>query len=429
MSADEHTMYSLASISKPMTATGLMTLVEESKVDLDAPINRYLGSAKLTSFTGEADGATVRHVMSHMAGLPLHYEFFYEDEDHAERAMDSAIARYAVLMNPPGSVYQYSNLGYGVLDEVIARVSGSSYPVFMRERVFLPLDLTRTSVHIAPGLEPYVAQRYWPDGKRIPFYDFDHDGGSAIWSSAHDLVRFGMFHLDMRLPEQREILTDATRTRMQQPLSPASGTSLGYGLGWSVTSDHGRRRVSHSGGMPGVSTVLHIYPDDRVAVVVLTNQSNNRITRIAESLAATVMPEYARQLAADVAAEPTNGGTANDAPFQPPASLIGTWQGVVRTYEGEVPMKLVVQQDGDIHATIGDQPRALLNNTAFDARTGNLTGRLLASIPTEDARRHAHSVLLNVHLREGVISGQASAQTVGGTPYYFALTSYVELRR
>jgi CubicO group peptidase (beta-lactamase class C family) len=429
MPADEHTMYSLASISKPMTATGLMMLVQEQKVDLDAPINRYLGSAKLTSLTGDAEKATVRHVMSHMSGLPLHYEFFYEDEDHAERAMDSAIARYAILVNPPGEVYQYSNLGYGILDEVIARVSGTSYPAFMRERVFLPLDLTRTSVHIAPGLEPYVAQRYWPDGKRIPFYDFDHDGGSAIWSSAHDLVRFGMFHADMGLPDQREILSDATRALMQQPLSPASGNSLGYGLGWAVGSDHGKRRVSHGGGMPGVSTVLHMYPEDRVVVVVLTNQSNNRIGRIAEGLAAAAMPEYSRQLAADREGAPDNGGPADEAPFQPPASLIGTWQGFVRTYEGEVPMGLVVQEDGDIHATIGDQPPTLLNSASFNEATGNLTGRFMATIPTEDARRHAHTVLLNVHLRNGVMSGQASAQTAGGAPYYFALTSYVELRR
>jgi CubicO group peptidase (beta-lactamase class C family) len=424
--ADEHTMYSLASISKPITATALMLLAEEGKLDLDAPINRYLGNARLTGLAGDADRATVRHVMSHMAGLPLHYEFFYEGEDHAARPMDLAIARYGILVNPPGAVYEYSNLGYGILDEVIRRVGGVDYPTFMRQRVFLPLDLTRTTVHVPPELTSTAAQRYWPDGTPIPYYDFDHDGGSAVYSSAHDLVRFGMFHLGARLPEQREILRAETRRRMQQSVAPPSGNSLGYALGWSVATTHGRRQVSHSGGMPGVSTVLHMYPDDGVVVVVLTNQSNGLTGRIAQDLAAAAMPDFARELTA-ARARPA-APQASAAPFRPDTRLTGTWEGKLRTYEREWPLRIVMQPDGDIHVTLGDQLTTLLNQTQFRSETGQLTGRFLATVPTEDARRHPHSVLLNVRLRDGVLAGQASAQTLE-TPYYFALTSYVELRR
>lgn len=424
--ADEHTMYSLASISKPMTATGLMLLVEEGKLSLDTAINRYLGSARLTGLAGDADRATVRHVMTHMAGLPLHYEFFYEGEDHQARPMDVAIARYGILVNPPGVAYQYSNLGYGILEEVIRRVSGTDYRTFMRQRVFLPLDLPRTTVHLPPEMASYAAQRYWPDGTPVPYYHFDHDGGSAVYSSAHDLVRFGMFHLGVKLREQREILRSDTRRQMQQPLTPGEGDYLGYGLGWAMSNSHGKRRVAHSGGMPGVSTLLQLYPETGVVIVVLTNQSNGRIGRIAEDLAAVVMPDFAKALAA-ARARPTTQ-PASPAPFRPPAQLIGTWEGKLRTYDGESPIKLVVQQDGDIHVTLGSQLTTLLNQTAFVAETGQLTGRFLATVPTEDARRHPHTVLLNVHLRDGVLAGQASAQTVE-TPYYFALTSYVHMTR
>ena len=72
------TLYSMASISKPLTATGVMKLVEQGKIDLDRPANDYLGSAKITGLAGSASDATVRRVMSHTAGLPLHYRFFYE---------------------------------------------------------------------------------------------------------------------------------------------------------------------------------------------------------------------------------------------------------------------------------------------------------------------------------------------------------------
>ena len=72
------TLYSMASISKPITATGVMKLVEQGKIDLDRPANDYLGSAKISGVAGQASDATVRRVMAHSAGLPLHYRFFYE---------------------------------------------------------------------------------------------------------------------------------------------------------------------------------------------------------------------------------------------------------------------------------------------------------------------------------------------------------------
>src|SRR5438034_2341809 len=75
--ATEHTMYSLASISKPITATGVMVLKERGKLDLDRPINDYLGEAKLKAWIGDAAEATVRRVANHTSGLPLHWHFFY----------------------------------------------------------------------------------------------------------------------------------------------------------------------------------------------------------------------------------------------------------------------------------------------------------------------------------------------------------------
>src|ERR1043166_5143578 len=78
--ATPNTLFSLASISKPLTATGLMILVERGQIRLDQPANDYLGIGKLTGLAGDASGATVRRVLGHMGGLPLHYQFFYADE-------------------------------------------------------------------------------------------------------------------------------------------------------------------------------------------------------------------------------------------------------------------------------------------------------------------------------------------------------------
>lgn len=176
--ATEQTMYSLASISKPITAAALMVLVERGQIDLDRPINDYLGDAKLNGRAFDASKATVRRVANHTAGLPLHYQFFYQDEPYRRPDMDETIRRCANLVTPPGERWQYSNLGYGIIDYVIQRVSGREYADFMREEVFVPLGLTRMSVHIGPGLEDFTATRYAPDGKPLPFYDFDHPGGA-----------------------------------------------------------------------------------------------------------------------------------------------------------------------------------------------------------------------------------------------------------
>ncbi|MGH7664151.1 MAG: serine hydrolase domain-containing protein [Gemmatimonadaceae bacterium] len=426
--ATEHTMYSLASISKPITATGLMTLVEDGRIDLDRSANDYLGSGRLNGLAGDASEATVRRVASHTAGLPLHYEFFYADEQYGERTMDEAIARYGVLVNPAGAVFEYSNLGYGIVDHIIARVSGESYATFMRREVFLPLGMTHTSVHIASGLEEYAAQRYDAEQQPIPYYDFDHDGGSAVYSSAHDLVRFGMFHLKNSLSDQRPILDDTTIDAMQHIQTPGS-TESGYGLGWSITSDDlGFRRVSHGGGMPGVSTALYLYPAEDVAIVVLTNRSAGRSVRgIAQELAAAVLPRYATALKEYRARSEAEGADNVQSDFEPPPELLGEWAGTLRTYENTTPIRLVVQPDGDVHVLMEGQLRTLLNAVAYN--DGNLTGRFAGTIPTADARRHPHSVLVDLRLHDdGTLSGQASALNTEPR-LFFALTSYMELRR
>jgi CubicO group peptidase (beta-lactamase class C family) len=194
--ADEHTMYSIASVSKPITATGLMVLVGRKRIELDKPINDYLGEAKLRARLGDAAGATVRRVANHTSGLPLHYQFFYADEAHRPPTRDETIRRFGNLVTEPGEHYQYSNLGYGVLDYIVERASGKRFADFMREEVFLPLGMTHTSIDVGPGLEPHQAIRYTNDGRRIPLYEFDHHGASAVYASAHYLARFAMFHMN-----------------------------------------------------------------------------------------------------------------------------------------------------------------------------------------------------------------------------------------
>jgi CubicO group peptidase (beta-lactamase class C family) len=250
IAATPHTMYSLASIAKSITATGIMVLADRGLIDIEQPVDDYLGPVKLTPYAGKAQEATVKRVLGHRAGLPDHWHFFYENEAARRPPMDETIRKYGIIVYPPGEAMCYSNIGFGILDYVLARVSGKSYAGFLKGDVFLPLGMTHSSVGIGPGLEAYAAQRYDANQHPIPFYDFDHWGGSSVFSSAHDLVRFGMFFLKDRLADQVPIMSDETIGMMHREHEYSPGP-MRYGLGWILEDVRGFHTVKHTGGCRG----------------------------------------------------------------------------------------------------------------------------------------------------------------------------------
>jgi CubicO group peptidase (beta-lactamase class C family) len=426
--ATPNTLYSLASVTKAFTTTGMMKLVEQGKIDLSKPANDYLGVSKITGLAGNASDATIQRVMSHTAGLPYHYHFFYVNETDPVPSMDESIAHYGLVVTPPGEAYEYSNLGYGIIDYIMSRVSGRDYTDYMRDEVFLPLGLTHTSVDIAPGLEPYVAQRYDDQQRPIPFYTFDHRGGSAIYSSAHDVVRFAMFHLKDHLPDQQRILKDSTIDQMHYTLTPPVPTmpGVGYALGWITNSnDHGYRVVYHTGGMPGVATAVALYPSEDLAVVMLSTFYAGLTPKMMRAIVSCVLPKYADAVAKDkdIQKEDT---PPKPGPFTPKPELLGEWTGTVRTWEKNIPFTMVFQPDGDIHVKFGKELETLVNNASF--RDGILEGQFTGEMPTPDAMRHKHGLEIHLRLRGDKLFGQLIAETPDESPH-FALSSYTELTR
>lgn len=418
--ATEHTMYSLASISKPITATGIMVLKERGKIDIDKPINDYLGEAKVRTRIGNVNDATVRRVANHTSGLQLHYQFFYADEPHKPPTMDETIRRYGIIMAPPGERYQYANQGYGLLGYIIERVSGKSQVDFLREEVFLPLGMMHTSVHLAPDLERHQAIRYAADGTPLPFYDFDHPGASAVYSSAHDVVRFGMFHLKARLSDQKAILKDETIDEMQRPTS-IMGPETGYGFGW-VVRDHpgGYRLVSHSGGMPGVRTLLTLIPAEKIAIVVLTNSTHANPGMIVDEIIPIARGKN-RQPPRDPPPAPV------ETMMQTPTHFLGVWTGILKTYKEEIPLTLQFKEHGEVQIQLANQATDVLNNARFSDST--VTGRTMGEIGTEESQRGPYNVEFWLRLRGDALNGVASAVSVHGNRIAGATSHWVEVRK
>ncbi len=421
--ATPDTMYRIASVTKPLTATGVMMLVEAGKVDLDRPINDYLGEAKLVARVGEAREATVRRVANHTAGLPQHWQFFYANEDRRAPSVEETILHYGGLVRPPGETYEYTNLGYGVLGEVIARASGRSYADYMRAEVFTPLGMTHTAIEPDEAQKVFLATPYDQRGARLPDFRTDYPGGAGAHASARDLIRFSMFHLKDHLGDQKRILSDESLDEMRRATAEIRG-GMAYGVGWRL--DTARGTAEHGGYYPGASAVVRLAPDEDAAVVVLTNISNDdqatALNLIADAALKAVIPSWKPRPAA------TTTAVAAPTPFVAPPALVGQWTGVVRTYVSDMPLTIEFLPTGEFaRARLGRQPNTTLHSIRY--QDGVVTGEMHGVLDTPDTRR-SEPYLLKFELKP-----DGSAMTGTATTRFFQdpngprLTHWVSLTR
>jgi CubicO group peptidase (beta-lactamase class C family) len=399
IAATEHTMYYTASVTKTFTGTALMILQERKRLDLDRPVNDYLGPAKLISAAFDPAGATVRRVETHTAGLTTF-------NPTTPMSIDEKIRRFGVILWPPGERFDYSNLGPIVLQEVISRVSGRPYADFVRQEIFWPLGMTRASNGVAPELAEYAAQRYSFGGALRPVSD------GAIYCSAHDLALFGMFHLKAHRADQKAVLIDASIDAMQNETVP---TPFGrYGIGWNVEENrYGFRSVLAQGGTDADQAWMRLLPSEEIAVVVLSNIGSTPGEQIIDEILSAMLPTYAEKRAA-AAAVTARAVTAKTAPALPSGTLTGTWDGVIRSDDGDVPLSLTIFPSGDVHAKLGTQLPTLLNQPRF--RETQLSG-----IMTADLHVGATAVKLYLYLREGTLQGAAVTDPSPQLPYWVDL--------
>jgi CubicO group peptidase (beta-lactamase class C family) len=415
--ATPHTPYATGSTLKPMTATAIMALHERGKLNLDAPIEDYIGPLQLKSAGGEKSQATVRRVLSHTAGLPLYYYFYPEGQ--VPMTPQQAVDRYGFVVYPPGKQYFYSNLGFGLLGEAVARTSGRKFGEFLQSEVFEPLGMQRTGVGLTAPWANQVAARYDMKHRPIPTYTQDITGAGDAHSSAHDLLRFGMFFVGTPLPGQKQVIRPETIRLMHTFAGPAN-TLDRYGLGWFTDEHHGFRRVHHGGYTSGVLTQFALYPDERLAVVVLANQYNGDLPKVTDEIVAAILPGYAAKLRE--AQKPKGERTYEQELAEITAmsgalpKFAGKWSGSLTTYEGLVPFSLTFQPDGDIHVNIGTQYTGLLD--AVTNFGGQLMGRMAGTMPTTDARKYRHSLLLLLRPEADELVGQLVAQTIADPDIY-----------
>ncbi len=261
--------FRVGSISKSMTAAAVASLVEDGRLDLDAPVQRYV-----PSFPEKAHPVTTRQLGGHLGGI-RHYrgnENFIRDP-YATVLDGLSIFADDPLLHEPGTAFSYTSHGFNLISAVVEGAAGKPFLDTMRDAVFRPLGMRDTLADFVTPIVPGRTRYYVRDEEgrvvNAPFVNNSYKwAGGGFLSTTEDVLRFANAHLDdgFLSKSSRELLFTEQRTR--------DGDGVGYGFGWFIrTDDDGRRLLSHSGGSVGGTSLMVMEPETGVIVVGLINLS------------------------------------------------------------------------------------------------------------------------------------------------------------
>ena len=289
------TIFQIQSITKTFTASAVMLLVEEGKIGLDDKITK-----RLSGLPESWKDITIRHLLSHTSGIK---DFINEPtvdmrkDIQPEDVIESL--RKLPLNFPPGEKYAYSNTGYHLLAMIIREVTGKYWGEFLKERILVPLEMDDTRVISLSSIVTNRASGYlWENGElrngRFITPTILAYAGGGLRSTVLDLAKW-----DAALYTEK-ILKRSTLDQMWTPMKLNDGSDSSYGLGWGVTNYHGHRLISHTGShMTGFKTALARFVDDKLTVIVFTNQREAEQMAIARGVAGYYLPDLRRKSGSD----------------------------------------------------------------------------------------------------------------------------------
>ncbi len=292
---DVNTVFQTASLSKWITAWGVMALVQQGKLDLDAPVGNYLTRWVLPESKFDNNKVTVRRLLSHTAGLTdgLGYAGFAPGaavqslEESLKQPADASPGASGTIKvgYEPGSEWRYSGGGYAILQLLIEEVSGESFEGFMQRVIFRPLGMVRSSYGWTPAEGTTLATFYDTDSKPSTHYRFSAVAATSLYTSASDLTRFVQAHLPGKNgePVGRGVLAPATISEMWRPHASKFGEDI-WGLGTILyaSNNNGGFIVGHDGNNePAINTAARFNPATGNGIVILETGKPLLATRLA----------------------------------------------------------------------------------------------------------------------------------------------------
>jgi CubicO group peptidase (beta-lactamase class C family) len=408
VAATPSTPYYLASVTKTLTGSVLASLAERGVIELDRPINAYLGPAKVRSPLWNAEEATVRRVANHLSGLTT-YNRDCAPSDHG-CAIGDTIRDYGILVRPPGRDFDYSNLGYGILGEVVARASNRGFGEVLRRDIFKPLRMNECGLAGDRAVRDAAIRYNSRTRAKTPMeLRSTTPGASGAFCSVHDLAVFSAFVL-------------ASQSDALLSVAVPAGQGQRYSMGWWIEDDFfGYESLFGSGGTTDASATVRLIPSEHVAAVAVANTGTNLTMKAVEEAIAEVVPGIAERRAHQVApaAAPTRS--------RPPAgALAGIWAGAIVTPHGSRTMRLAVSTSGEVEAAIGDGP--LRPFTRGGAGPTRIYGVMTGDLRVEELPNASYDLAVGVESAGERLVGFVTSQARPGMRAP-ALSYWVDLRK
>ncbi len=284
IAATPETVFEIGSVSKQLTAAGILILMQDGKLNLDEKISKYLPNTPASW-----EKVTVRNLLNHTSGIKSYSSLTGFDLSKRMKQADfiKALAPHPLDFET-GANYIYSNSGYNLLAFIIESVSGKSYWDFMRERIFIPLGMTKTADRDPQFIVRNRATGYeWRDNRLVgrDYELTDLFGAGAIVSTVSDLAKW-----DAALRGDN-LLKKETKAEMWKPLTFNDGKTYPYGLGWRFSDIRGHKLIAHSGQTAGFGASVSRYVDDDLTVIALTNLGETGMgTLLAQGIAKKYIP-------------------------------------------------------------------------------------------------------------------------------------------
>jgi CubicO group peptidase (beta-lactamase class C family) len=289
---DRNTVFQVASLSKFVSAVGVMKLVEQGKLKLDAPVSTYLTRWQLPESDFDNELVTVRRLLSHTAGLTddLGYSGFENIEDvqtleaSLNKAIDADPGRNGVTKVgiEPGVEWKYSGGGFTLLQLLVEEVSGETFDAYMKTEVFEPLQMTSSFYQWGEAFEDRLCEFYNADGTKAQHFYYTSLAATSLYTSLADLENFFQIFGENKA-KKKFPLSKTSIQEMQQPHGNTMGAAI-YGLGTFLYTEleNGTHIIGHDGkSTPPINTAMRINPTNGNGIIILTSGNPEISTRIA----------------------------------------------------------------------------------------------------------------------------------------------------
>ena len=281
------TVFEIGSVTKQFTAAGILLLAQDGKLSVDDKISRHL------QHTPRAwRNVTIRHLLTHTSGIKSYtgLDGFQLTRHLTQAQFIRAIGRHP-LEFPPGTSWKYSNTGFSLLGYIIENVSGQNYWDFMSQRIFQPLGMNATTNRLPSLIIPNRASGYEQTNHVHVNRDYDLTevfSAGAIASTVGDLAKWNA------ALDGDKLLNAASKEQMWTEAKLKNGKPTKYGFGWFLDTVEGHKNIGHGGSTSGFSATIQRFPDDRLAVIVLTNTDEQIASTLAKKIATFYFAETAR---------------------------------------------------------------------------------------------------------------------------------------